>query len=228
MARSSRSIAITRFAPSASSARVRPPGPGPTSMTVAPSSGPAARAMRPVKVQIEKEVLAERLLGGQSVPADHIAQRRQLVAALMTSSLSRSRPKTGTACRGHGFGGERPLLALSARKPASSAATRLDGSALPVPAMSKAVPWSGDVRTKGKPERDVDGMIEGQRLDRDQRLVVIHAQRCVVARRAASWNMVSAGRGPRASMPSATSRSVAGSTTVCPPRPSCRLRRRGD
>ena len=31
------------------------------------------------------------------------------------------------------------------------AAIRLDGSALPVPAMSSAVPWSGDVRTKGNP-----------------------------------------------------------------------------
>ena len=31
-------------------------------------------------------------------------------------------------------------------------------------------------------ERDVDGVVEGKRLDRDQRLVVIHAQRRVVGR----------------------------------------------
>jgi len=28
---------------------------------------------------------------------------------------------------------------------------RLDGLALPVPAMSNAVPWSGEVRTNGRP-----------------------------------------------------------------------------
>ena len=37
-----------------------------------------------------------------------------------------------------------------------SASIRLRGLALPVPASAKAVPWSGEVRTKGKPERDVD------------------------------------------------------------------------
>ena len=31
-------------------------------------------------------------------------------------------------------------------------------------------------------ERDVDGMIEGERLDRDQRLIVIHAERRVIVR----------------------------------------------
>ena len=45
--------------------------------------------------------------------------------------------------------------------------------------MSKAVPWSGDVRTKGSP-RVVDSVIEGECLDRDERLVVIHAQRRIV------------------------------------------------
>ena len=59
---------------------------------------------------------------------------------------------------------------------------RLAGSARPVPAMSKAVPWSGEVRTKGRPSVTLTRVIEGQRLDRDQRLVVIHAQRRVVAR----------------------------------------------
>lgn len=44
----------------------------------------------------------------------------------------------------------------SHRRAASSAANviaaiKLDGSAIPLPAMSNAVPWSGDVRTIGKP-----------------------------------------------------------------------------
>ncbi len=42
-----------------------------------------------------------------------------------------------------------------------SAAIKLEGLALPVPAMSKAVPWSGEVRMKGSPERDIDGVVEG-------------------------------------------------------------------
>jgi len=45
----SRSIATTRPLVSARSARVRPPGPGPTSMMVAASAAPPSRAMRPVK-----------------------------------------------------------------------------------------------------------------------------------------------------------------------------------
>ena len=35
---------------------------------------------------------------------------------------------------------------------------------------------------EGQAERDIDGVIEGERLDRDQRLIVIHAQCRVVAR----------------------------------------------
>ena len=66
------------------------------------------------------------------------------------------------------------------RAASRKAAIRLDGLALPVPAMSKAVPWSGEVRMNGNPERDVDGVLEGDRLDRDQRLVVIHADRAVI------------------------------------------------
>ena len=51
----SRSIAMTRRAPSASSARVRPPGPGPISTTVTSSSGPAARAMRAVRLRSSRK-----------------------------------------------------------------------------------------------------------------------------------------------------------------------------
>jgi hypothetical protein len=37
------------------------------------------------------------------------------------------------------------------RAASRKAAIRLDGLALPVPAMSKAVPWSGEVRMNGRP-----------------------------------------------------------------------------
>jgi hypothetical protein len=73
------------------------------------------------QVQVEKEVLAERLPGRQSMPPDRLAQRRQIVdgghagaAAAVSNAVSRA-----------------------ARR---MAAIRLDGSARPVPAMSKAVP----------------------------------------------------------------------------------------
>src|SRR5690606_11778285 len=45
-----------------------------------------------------------------------------------------------------------PVLGWRAMRTAIfTAATRLPGSAIPLPAMSSAVPWSGDVRTNGSP-----------------------------------------------------------------------------
>ena len=76
------------------------------------------------EVEIVEEILSERLLGGELVRGDDFAKRRQTV------------------------GGEAHALSRAAR---SSAATRLVQSASPRPAMSKAVPWSGEVRTKGRP-----------------------------------------------------------------------------
>ena len=75
--RASRSIATTWRAPSASSARVSPPGPGPISMTLASSSGPAARAMRPVRLRSSRKFWPRLLLRGDAVPGDDLAQRRQ-------------------------------------------------------------------------------------------------------------------------------------------------------
>ena len=61
--RRSRSIATTRRAPDASNARVKPPGPGPISMTVAWSSRPAARAIRPVRLRSSRKFWPRRLCG---------------------------------------------------------------------------------------------------------------------------------------------------------------------
>ena len=72
--------------------------------------------------------------------------------------------------------------AAASRPARRIAAIRLDGSAIPRPAMSKAVPWSGEVRTKGRPRVTLTAGVEGQRLDRDQRLVVVHGHDDVVAR----------------------------------------------
>ncbi len=89
------------------------------------------------EVQVEQEILSERFPRHETVLADHLAQRRQAV---------------GGAAHDAGRGSALAAIVDSASRAASrSAAIRLVGSALPVPAMSKAVPWSGDVRTNGSP-----------------------------------------------------------------------------
>ena len=104
---------MTFRAPCASSARVRPPGPGPISTTATPSERAGRAGDAAGEVEVEEEILAERFLRREAVRGDDLAQRRQAV------------------------GGE----AHGARRAASfSAAIRLVGLATPLPAMSNAVP----------------------------------------------------------------------------------------
>src|SRR5262245_17799276 len=86
------------------------------------------------EVQIKKEMLSERLFGAKTMPPDHLAERRKVIDG------AHARRATGADWA------RDDSLAASCR-----AAIRLVGSARPVPAMSKAVPWSGEVRTNGKP-----------------------------------------------------------------------------
>ena len=83
----------------------------------------------PRQIEIEQEVLAEPFAGVEPVCGDCLAQRRQ--------------------------GRDRIHFQMLRRRAISSAismaAIRLAGSARPVPAMSSAVPWSGEVRTNGNP-----------------------------------------------------------------------------
>ena len=74
------------------------------------------------QVQVEQEMLPEALAGIEAVGSDGLAQRRQCGDR-----------------RDHRLGGQLPRRrAMSSAM--ASAATRLDGSARPVPAMSSAVP----------------------------------------------------------------------------------------
>src|SRR5215207_11361286 len=82
------------------------------------------------QVEVEQEVLAERLLRHEPVPTHDLAERRQAV------DRAHAAASAGRAAR------------RAARR---SAAMRLSGRATPLPAMSKAVPWSGEVRMKGSP-----------------------------------------------------------------------------
>src|SRR5690606_994306 len=81
------------------------------------------------EIKVEEEVLTKRLAREQSMPRDDVAQRRQAVHAHAAGWSS-----TWSASRRASF----------------SAATRLSGRAMPLPAMSNAVPWSGEVRMKGR------------------------------------------------------------------------------
>ena len=76
------------------------------------------------QVEVEQEVLAERLARVEPVRRDHVAQAGQSVR------------------------GEDHRVNRSA---SFTAAMRLAGLARPFPAISKAVPWSGEVRTNGRP-----------------------------------------------------------------------------
>ena len=80
------------------------------------------------EVEVEQEILSERFSRRQRVLLDHVAQRRKVV----------DRAHAGCAT-------------AAIRAASRNAAIRLDGLARPVPAMSKAVPWSGEVRMNGKP-----------------------------------------------------------------------------
>src|SRR5207245_4289614 len=73
--------------------------------------------------EVEKKILAERLLGSETVSAYHLAERRKVIDGAHARSAT-----------GREWDRDESLAA------SSRAAIRLVGSARPVPAMSKAVP----------------------------------------------------------------------------------------
>ena len=75
------------------------------------------------EIEIEQEILSQRFFGDETVPANDFAQRRQAVR--------RNRHEAGT---------DAWLPAMASRAASRSAETKLVGSAVPVPAISKAVP----------------------------------------------------------------------------------------
>ena len=136
------------------SARVSPPGPGPTSTTATPASGPAARAILRVRLR----------------------SKRKFCPAPCGLRAHAPRPRRGAAAA-------RPRRG-SSRQPVGELERRDE-------ARRVGDPLSGDVERRAviggraherQAERDIDAVIEGEGLDRDQALVVIHRQRHVVAR----------------------------------------------
>ena len=135
-----------------------------------------------VRLRSSRKFWPRLLARGDAVAGDDLAQRRQRGRGRTPVRRQRAR-----------------LAAISAAS--RSAAIRLSGArdALAGDVERGAVVGRGAHERQA--QRDVDAAIEIDRLDRDQRLVVIHAQRRVVACRAAAWNIVSAASGPRASIP---------------------------
>ena len=86
--------------------------------------GPGQPGDLAADVEVEEEVLAEALVGGQAGGAQGVAQRR-------------------------GLGHLARFAAMTAAR--RIAAIMLSGLARPRPAMSNPVPWSGEVRTMGSP-----------------------------------------------------------------------------
>ena len=129
--------------PAASSARVRPPGPGPISTTATPSSGPAARAMRPVRLRSKRKFWPSDFFAVEPVRGDDLAQRRQAV-------------------RGEAHG------ASARREPQRRDQARRVGEPLAGDVEGRAVIGRGAHERQA--ERDVDAAVEGERLGRDQPL----------------------------------------------------------
>jgi hypothetical protein len=95
-------------------------------MMVTPSNGAAARAMRRVRLRSKRKFWPSALLGGKAEARDDLAQ------------AAAAGPRSRAAC----------AICAASRM----AAMRLLGFAMPRPAMPRAVPWSGEVRMKGRPK----------------------------------------------------------------------------
>ena len=131
--------------------------------------------MRPVRLRSSRKFW----------PSDFLAARpcRRITSRSGGRSSIGAHQRYGTprdgrdaALRGLGRAARRP------RREACSAAIRLAGLALAGAGDVERGAVVGRGAHERQAERDVDRMVEGQRLDRDQRLVVIHAERGVVGR----------------------------------------------
>src|SRR6056297_29016 len=172
MQRGSRSIAMTRFAPAASSARVSPPGPGPTSITV--SSAPAERAMRLVRLRSKRKFCPSAFFGARSKRWTTSRRGgRSSIAAMALSGLAGGEARAEAQGRDQAVG------------PRHALAGNIEGRAM----------IRRDAQ-EGKAERDVHRLVEGDGLDRDQCLVVIHAQGGIETGAGAGMKQRIAGIGP--------------------------------
>ena len=94
------STATTRRAPSASNARVRPPGPGPISTTSHSARLPACRAIFSGQIEIVQEVLPQVFLCPNPVLGDHLPNRWQPVMHRAVGNICRGLPPAAAPVSG--------------------------------------------------------------------------------------------------------------------------------
>src|SRR5579859_4671673 len=158
MARSSRSTPITWRAPASSKARVSPPGPGPISMVVPMVRSPAPRAMRPVRLRSNRKCW----------PSDFFASSPWAAMTWRSGGKGDVESAMGAALRHLGRQLQRRDQTVGARL---AGAGQTEGGAV-----------IGRGADEGQAEGDIDPAMKIERLDRDQHLVVIHAERHVIGR----------------------------------------------
>ena len=159
------------------------------------------------QLPVEDEILAERLACLEPVPGDDVAQRLRLLTSLRQFPVRRAHARPSGSPRPSAAG--RPVLAGDVERGAMVGRGADDRQA----------------------QRDVDAFLEMERLQRDQRLVMVHAKRRVVARpcaRRGTWCRRGGDRSPaslrRASAAMAGSMSSISSRPSVPPSPACGLR----
>ena len=174
--RASRSTAMTRCgAFEEQRARRARPGPGPTSTTVRPASGPAARAMRRVRLRSRMKFCPRLFLAREPELADHLAQ-----AAAARRDWRRTRRRASPGAHAEAAAARAAAMAAASFRALDEARRR--GAALGRNVEGRAVVGRG--AHERQPQGDVDAFVEGDRLQRDQRLVVIHGDHRVVGARA--------------------------------------------
>ena len=107
---------------------------------------------------------------------------------------------------------------------------RFDASilAMPLPAMSYAVPCAARAQWHWQAAQHGDALVETERLDRDLALIVKQHQCGVELPSSARRNTVSAGNGPCAAMPCCLARASAARERRSPRCRTCRRRQRAD
>ena len=125
------------------------------------------------QVEVEEEVLAQALLGREPQRADDVAQRRQAVGA------------GAGARRVHAPRALMPAVPLRRGRRRCAAASfrasmKLCGEARPSRRDVEGGAVVGGGAHEGQPQRDVDAVLEGDGLERDQRLVVVHGDGGIV------------------------------------------------
>src|SRR5690606_37505589 len=159
------------------------------------------------QVEVQDEVLAEALFRCQPQARDDLTERRQPVRRGLGSR------RAPLPVAGHAGAA---LARLAASRAARSRAAESEAAlALPVPAMSNAVPWSVEVRTNGRPRVTFTARSNANVLMGMRAWSWYMAITASYPARASAGKSVSAGCGPVTSNPCWRRDAMAGAMMVC-------------